>query len=144
MIVGGHPRRPPHPGGQVHQYLGVGGTDQAPAPAVLRHRPPTSAERRTGRETAHAKRWADLYVFIHLHSNESTQDASMDKANWTFYLVPTDVLDKRLDSPTQKRVSLARVRSLRESREVPANELRTAVRAELARREPRGQPWPPR
>lgn len=99
----------------------------------------------TGKQTRRAQRWGDLYVFAHLHPDDTTQDALtqetfMDMNNWTFYVVPTTVLEKRLYSPTQKSISLNRVRKF--TRAVPANELCANVRTALAELKPRPQPWP--
>jgi hypothetical protein len=96
----------------------------------------------TGEETRRARRWADLYVFAHLDTDERTQDAFMNMANWMFYVVPTAALDKRDErqGTRAKSISLEPVRKL--SRPVSANKLRAKVWDAMAELEPRRQPWP--
>jgi hypothetical protein len=102
----------------------------------------------SGKESRRRQRWADVYVFAHLHTPEKPEDAQeaqvafMDMASWTFYVVGTDRLDKRdqRSGGTARSISLGPVRRL--SRRIPADELLTVVRDKLSRREPRPQPWP--
>jgi hypothetical protein len=57
-----------------------------------------------------ARRQADLYVFALLaHQDKATFDP-MDVAQWTFFVVPTTVLNTQL--PAQKQLGLAGLRNL--------------------------------
>lgn len=50
-------------------------------------------------------RASDAYVFALLHHEDKATVDPLDVAQWTFYVLPTSVLDERL--PAQKRISLS-------------------------------------
>lgn len=59
----------------------------------------------TNEYSTEIKRQADIYVFCLLrHQDKSTLDP-LDLGHWTFYLLPTSVLDANM--PNQKRISLS-------------------------------------
>jgi hypothetical protein len=51
------------------------------------------------------KRQADVYVFCLLHHQEKSTLNPLDLDQWTFYLLPTSVLDAK--KPNQKRIGLS-------------------------------------
>lgn len=51
------------------------------------------------------KRQADVYVFCLLHHQDKATVDPLDMNQWTFYILPTSVLDERF--PVQKSIALA-------------------------------------
>jgi hypothetical protein len=56
------------------------------------------------------RRQADLYVFALLAHQDKTTFDPMDVAQWTFFVLPTAILNERL--PLQKTIGLSGLRSL--------------------------------
>ncbi|MFA0960924.1 hypothetical protein AB9P05_03905 [Roseivirga sp. BDSF3-8] len=52
----------------------------------------------------------DFYIFCLLHHKDKSTVDPMDLAQWTFYILPTSVLNEKLG--TQRRLSLKRLKSL--------------------------------
>jgi hypothetical protein len=64
----------------------------------------------TGKYIAEKKRRSDVYIFCLLkHKDPATLDP-MDLSQWTFYILPTKVLDEKL--PEAKSISLAGLEKL--------------------------------
>ncbi len=55
------------------------------------------------------KRWADIYIFCYLGENDITEYDPLDMAQWSFYLIPTKILDERF--PNQKRITLSVIKN---------------------------------
>ena len=64
---------------------------------------PTRAwEAATNDYTGELRRQADIYVFCLLHHQDKATVDPLDMAHWTFFLLPTSVLDEKL--PVQKSI----------------------------------------
>lgn len=81
---------------------------------------PTTASYDTER-----RRQADIYVFCLLHHKERESVNPMDVSQWTFWVVPTAVLDRELGE--QKSVGLGTLERIA-CREVTWEDLRTSSR----------------
>lgn len=67
---------------------------------------PTRAwEAATNDHTGELKRQADIYVFCLLHHQDKVTVDPLDMDQWTFFLLPTSVLDEKF--PVQKTIGLA-------------------------------------
>jgi len=67
---------------------------------------PTRAwEAATNDHTGELKRQADIYVFCLLHHQDKVTVDPLDMDQWTFFLLPTSVLDEKF--PVQKSIRLA-------------------------------------
>ena len=72
--------------------------------------PTTAWNPETGIYEGSARRQADVYVFALLHHRDKRTVNPVDVAQWTFYVLATSVLNRRL--PAQKQVSLSSLRKL--------------------------------
>ncbi|HZB94358.1 MAG TPA: hypothetical protein VE268_00215 [Herpetosiphonaceae bacterium] len=72
--------------------------------------PTTAWNPETGIYEGSARRQADVYVFALLHHRDKRTVNPLDVAQWTFYVLATSVLNRRL--PAQKQVSLSSLRKL--------------------------------
>ena len=59
----------------------------------------------TNESSSEVKRRADIYVFCLLHHKEKPTLDPLDMDQWTFYLLPTSVLNAK--KPNQKTISLS-------------------------------------
>ena len=74
--------------------------------------------------TEHPMRPSDIYVFcLHKHRDQATLDVC-NVSQWTFFVIPTKVIDDELDS--QKSVGVATLRRIGAS-EVPFGKIRQTV-----------------
>ncbi|MFE5591557.1 hypothetical protein [Streptomyces sp. NPDC056549] len=67
--------------------------------------PAAGWDARTGISSPDALRRSDVYVFCLLHHEDKQTLNPLDLAQWTFYVLPTRVLDERC--PTQKSIGLS-------------------------------------
>jgi hypothetical protein len=72
--------------------------------------PATGWDASTGTMSPEVLRRSDVYVFCLLHHQDKQSLDPLDLTQWTFYVLPTPVLDKRC--PTQKTISLAGLQRL--------------------------------
>ena len=72
--------------------------------------PTTAWNPETGIYEGSARRQADVYVFALLHHHDKRTVNPVDVAQWTFYVLATSVLNRRL--PAQKQVGLSSLRKL--------------------------------
>jgi len=80
------------------------------SPIKFSIQPAKGRDARTGKRTMKRKRQADVYVFCVLkHQDKKTIDP-LNMAQWSFYVLPTPVLDEKLEK--QKTLSLSRLKSL--------------------------------
>lgn len=70
-------------------------------------------------------RSADVYVFCLLHERDRERVDPLDLSQWSFYVVPTLVIDAQLGDA--RTVGIAAIERL--TQHVPIHELRSAVRA---------------
>ncbi|MEU6825581.1 hypothetical protein ABZ921_33630 [Streptomyces atriruber] len=73
-------------------------------------RPATGWDATTGATSTEVLRRSDVYVFCLLHHQDKPTLDPLDLDQWTFYVLPTRVLDERL--PTQKSLSLSGLKRL--------------------------------
>ncbi len=64
----------------------------------------------TNTSFAERRRTADVYVFCLLHHTDAHTLDPLDLQQWTFHVLPTAVLDRRM--PQQKTISLSALRAL--------------------------------
>jgi len=67
-------------------------------------KPTISWNYQTNKFEGEPKRQSDFYVFCLLHHKDKATVNPMDLDQWTFYVLPTSVLDEQL--PTQKSITL--------------------------------------
>ncbi|WP_310773389.1 hypothetical protein [Mycobacterium sp. Z3061] len=71
-----------------------------------------------------AERSADVYIFCLLKGKLGDHINPLDAAQWTFYVLPTSVLNDKV--PVQKRIGLARLKAL-EPKECAYEGLKAAI-----------------
>lgn len=76
--------------------------------------PSAAWDARTNIQSKDVRRNADVYVFCVLHHRDKRTLDPLDLEQWTFYVLPTRVLDERC--PEQKKIGLAGLRRLSPSR----------------------------
>jgi hypothetical protein len=64
----------------------------------------------TNKHSGEARRRADIYVFCVLHHQEKSTLDPLDLDQWTFYLLPTSVLNAK--KPVQKKIRLGALKKL--------------------------------
>lgn len=96
---------------------------------VFSIRPRQGWNARTNTYAPNAKRSADVYVFCLLEGKDREHIDPLDVAQWTFYVLATSELDRRL--PTQKTIRLGPLKSLR-PRRCEYEELSAAIREAAA------------
>jgi len=74
------------------------------------------------------KRHSDIYVFCVLAHKDKTTIDPLNLAQWEFYILPTDVLNKKLGD--QKTIKLSSLLKLN-PKKVKYGEIRSAIQAEL-------------
>ena len=84
---------------------------------------------RTNTSAASAGRSADVYVFCLLTGTDREHVDPLDVAQWTFYVLPTRELDRKV--PTQRRIRLAPLLALG-PRQCAYDELKAAIHAAAA------------
>ncbi|MGV9313956.1 hypothetical protein ACWDR0_17465 [Streptomyces sp. NPDC003691] len=72
--------------------------------------PATGWDASTGTMSSEVLRRSDVYVFCLLHHQDKRTLDPLDLTQWTFYVLPTQVLDERC--PSQKTISLAGLQRL--------------------------------
>lgn len=81
---------------------------------------------RTDTQATSAKRTAAVYVFCLLQGEDRDHIDPLDMAHWTFYVLPTRELDRRV--PTQKTIRLKPLKDLG-ARQCTYDELKAAIHA---------------
>jgi hypothetical protein len=87
-------------------------------------RPARGWDARTNTSAANAKRSADVYVFCVLEGEDRKHIDPLDVAQWTFYVLATNELDRQV--PTQKTIRLGSLKALR-PRQCKYDELKAAI-----------------
>lgn len=72
--------------------------------------PASGWDAQTGTTSAEVLRRSDVYVFCLLHHQDKQTLAPLDLDQWSFYVLPTQVLDERC--PTQKSIRLSSLERL--------------------------------
>ena len=85
----------------------------------------TAWDNTTGKESVEKARWSHVYVFCLLHHRNKTTLDPLDVGQWTFFVLPTKVLDARVGA--QRSLGLRKLRELGAT-ETSFNGLRGAVR----------------
>lgn len=96
-----------------------------PSEIVFNIRPARGWDARTDTTAASAGRSADVYVFCLFKGEDRENNIDpLDVAKWTFYVLPTSVLNRKL--PVQKSIRLGPLKDLG-SRQCAYDELKTAI-----------------
>ncbi|MFJ6568794.1 hypothetical protein ACIQNU_15340 [Streptomyces sp. NPDC091292] len=72
--------------------------------------PASGWDAQTGTTTAEVRRRSDVYAFCLLHHQDKQTLDPLDLDQWTFYVLPTGVLDERC--PSQKTIRLSSLKRL--------------------------------
>ncbi|MGW4749372.1 hypothetical protein ACWEPR_31720 [Streptomyces sp. NPDC004290] len=98
--------------------------------------PARAWDARTGSSSPEARRSSDVYVFCLLHHQDKQTLNPLDLDQWTFYVLPTEILNERF--PTQKSLALAGLLRL-----APTQTDFTGLRTAVATTAPKQAPTPP-
>ena len=85
----------------------------------------TRVDNATGTSSEEQARWSDVYVFCLLHHRSKATLNPLDIGQWTFFVLPTAVLEAQIGD--QKTIGLVRLRELG-AKEVPFEGIAGAIR----------------